>query len=156
MASRTQRGPKESCSIRTPEQVRWDFVTEWLAKAEDDLSAARLILGGSLHSWDTSSFHAQQAAEKALKALLVRYQINFRKSHDIGELLQLAEQRVPEISAQLGAANTLTPYAVDARYPGPEPVTKAEAERHADLADRVLTFVRQHLAPYLSAGRPSA
>lgn len=136
--------------------MRWDFVTGWLAKAEDDLAAARLILGGSLHSWDTSSFHAQQAAEKALKALLVRYQINFRKSHDIGELLQLAEPCAPGISAELGTANALTPYAVDTRYPGPEPVTKAEAERHTDLADRVLAYVRQHLTPYLSAGRPSA
>jgi len=136
--------------------VRWDFVTGWLAKAEDDLAAARLILGGSLHSWDTSSFHAQQAAEKALKALLVRHQVNFRKSHDIGELLQLAEPCAPGISAELAAANTLTTYAVDTRYPGLEPVTKAEAERHADLADRVLTSVRQHLASYLSPGRPSA
>ena len=77
--------------------MRWDFVTGWLAKAEEDLAAARLILGGSLRSWDTSSFHSQQAVEKALKALLVRYQINFPRSHDIGEILQLAEPRASGI-----------------------------------------------------------
>jgi HEPN domain-containing protein len=134
--------------------VQWDFVTGWLTKAEEDLAAARLILGGSLSSWDTSSFHSQQAAEKAIKAVLVRHQINFPKSHDIGELLQLAEPCAPGISADLADAQILTPYAVDTRYPGTEPVSKAEAARHVDLADRVLEYVRQHLATYLTAGRP--
>ena len=53
---------------RTREQVIWDFVQDWLRKAEGDLRAAE-------HSWDlpdriifTAAFHAQQAAEKFLKA----------------------------------------------------------------------------------------
>jgi HEPN domain-containing protein len=129
-------------------------VTGWLAKAEEDLAAARVLLGGSLPSWSTASFHSQQAAEKALKALLVRHQINFPRSHDIGELLQLAEASAPGISAPLAAVTTLTAYAVETRYPGGELVTQAEALRHADLAEGVLTDVRQHLAAYLAAGRP--
>ncbi len=131
-------------------------MTGWLAKADEDSAAARIILGGALSSWDTSSFHSQQATEKALKALLVRHQINFRKSHDIAELLQLAEPCAAGISAALAAAQILTTYAVDTRYPGSEPVSKTEAARHADLADRVLTYVRQHLATYLAAGRPNS
>lgn len=134
--------------------MRWDFVTGWLAKADEDLAAARLILGGSLRSWDTSSFHSQQAAEKALKALLIRHQINFPRSHDIGEILQLAEPRAPGISTELATAETLTPYAVEARYPGHDPVTHAEAAHHVDLAERALTYVRRHLETYLAAGRP--
>jgi HEPN domain-containing protein len=136
--------------------VRWDFVTGWLAKAEEDLAVARLILGGTLRSWETASFHAQQAAEKALKAVLVRYQINFPRSHDIGELLNLAEPQAAGIIAELGAARALTVYAVAARYPGSEPVSKADATHHADIADRVIAYVRQHLAPYFEPGRPSA
>ncbi len=127
----------------------------WLAKAEDDLAAARLILGGPLRSWDTSSFHSQQAAEKGLKAVLVRHQVNFRKSHDIAELLQLAEPLAPGVAAELAAAHALTTYAVDTRYPGLAPVTKAEAADHVDLAARVLAYVRQHLDAYLAAGRPA-
>jgi HEPN domain-containing protein len=135
--------------------VRWDFVTGWLAKAEEDLAAAGLILGGTLRSWEIASFHAQQAAEKALKAVLVRYQINFPRSHDISELLNLAEARAVGIIVELGVARALTVYAVSARYPGSEPVSKADATHHADIADRVIAYVRQHLAPYLDAGRPS-
>ena len=131
-------------------------MNEWLEKAEDDFAAAKLILGGTLRSWDTASFHCQQAAEKALKALLVRHQINFPKSHDIGELLQLAESPASGITTALAVTQTLTPFAVETRYPGSEPVSKAEATRHAELADRVLTYVRQHLVTYLDAGRPSS
>jgi HEPN domain-containing protein len=156
VGSLTPRGSKEWFSIRTPEQVRWDFVTGWLAKAEEDLDAAKLILGGALRSWGPSSFHSQQAAEKALKALLVRHQIEFHRTHDIGELLQLAEPCTPGISGALAPAQALTPFAVETRYPGSEPVTKAEAARHVELADRVMTHVRQTLASYLTAGRPGA
>jgi HEPN domain-containing protein len=136
--------------------VRWDFVKGWLTKAEEDLAAAGLILGGALRSWENASFHAQQAAEKALKAVLVRYQINFPRSHDIGELLVLAEPQAAGISAELGAARALTGYAVSARYPGSEPVNKADATRHVDVAAGVVAYVRQHLAAYLDAGRPGA
>jgi len=131
-------------------------VTGWLAKAEEDLAAARIILSGSLSSWGNSSFHSQQAAEKALKALLVRHQINFPRSHDIGALMLLAEPRAPGIVAALDAAQILTTYAVETRYPDSEPVSKADASRHADLASGVLIYVRRLLSTYLSAGRPGA
>ena len=129
-------------------------MTGWLAKAEDDLAAAKIILGGALSSWGNSSFHSQQAAEKALKALLVRYQINFPKSHDIAALLLLAEPRAPGIAAALDAARVLTMYAVETRYPDSDPVSKADASRHVELADGVVTYVRRQLNAYLAAGRP--
>lgn len=39
----------------------------WLAKADDDLRVARVILGGEIGVEWAACFHAQQAAEKALK-----------------------------------------------------------------------------------------
>ena len=86
----------------------------------------------------------------------MRHQINFPKSHDIGQILQLAEPCAPGIFTELATVQTLTPYAVEARYPGHDPVTKAEAAHHFDLAERALTYVRQHLETYLAAGRPSS
>lgn len=112
------RGRKGSSSIRTPEQVRWDYVRQWLEKATDDLWAAELILVGELPTYWTVSFHVQQTAEKALKALLTRHQIEFAKTHSIGELLQLAEPVTPGTSARLDAARDLTRHAVTDRYPG--------------------------------------
>jgi len=152
-----QPGKKGYFSTRTPEQVRWDWVRLWLTKAEEDLLAAELIVKGPMPSYDTVGFHAQQAAEKALKALLIKYQVDFSKTHDIGELLRLVETVVPGITQQSEGAEALTPYAVDTRYPGEEPpVDREEASRHLAVARKVLDTVRVLLKPYLDAGSPGA
>ena len=72
-----------------PEQVVADFVQQWLKKANSDLQAARLLCAGELDNYFASGFHAQQAVEKYIKAFLVRYQIEFPKTHDIRRLRQL-------------------------------------------------------------------
>jgi HEPN domain-containing protein len=152
-----RRGRKESSSIRTPEQVRWDYVRRWLEKATDDLSAAELLVEGELATYWTVSFHAQQAAEKALKALLTRHQIEFVRTHSIGELLQLAEPAASGISARLDTARDLTRHAVLHRYPGEDvPVSQVTARQHIDLARTVLDAVKSELHAYLEAGPPSS
>jgi outer membrane protein OmpA-like peptidoglycan-associated protein/HEPN domain-containing protein len=80
------------------------LVTQWLALAREDLLAGESILTAPLSSYGTASFHAQQAAEKALKALLVKHQTEFSKSHNIGQLLRLAEPPAPGISERLELA----------------------------------------------------
>lgn len=67
--------------MKAPEQVRLEFVKAWLAKADEDLLVAGVILDRAMPSYDSVGFHAQQAAEKALKALLVRRQVRFGKTH---------------------------------------------------------------------------
>jgi HEPN domain-containing protein len=102
-------------------------------------------------------FHAQQAAEKALKGLLVRHQIVFGNTHDVGELLRLAEPAAPGITGVLAEADALTPYAVRDRYPTNDPpVRHEEAERRLATARAVVNEVRARLKSYLDAGRPSA
>jgi HEPN domain-containing protein len=113
---------------------------------------AELIVGGQLPTYWTASFHAQQAAEKALKALLTRHQIEFARTHSIGELLQLAESAVPGISARLEAARDLTRHAVADRYPGDEgPVSHVSAGRNVELARSVLESIKTELQAYLDA-----
>ena len=102
------------------------------------------------------SFHAQQAAEKALKAVLVRHQVAFGKSHNLAELLEAVESVEPGTRETLGGIGELTPYAVNARYPTGLPhVDRDEAARHVALADAALLHVRSRLAPYLDSGRPN-
>lgn len=106
-------------------------------------------------SYETASFHAQQASEKALKALLIRHQIDFTKTHDIGALLLLAERAAPGLHRTLAAAEELTPHAVDSRYPGAAAdVTSEEARHHAAIAGTVIDSVRNLLREYLESGRP--
>lgn len=68
---------------RTREQVVWDFVQGWVGKVEGDLRAARHLLDLDHEDFFDVAFHAQQAAEKFLKALLVYHQIPFPKTHDL-------------------------------------------------------------------------
>jgi HEPN domain-containing protein len=119
--------------------------------------AADLIVGGDLPTYWPASFHAQQAAEKALKGLLTRHQIEFAKTHNIGELLQLTERAVTGFSGHLDSARELTRHAVTDRYPGEEiPINREAAGRHVDLARGVVDIVKAELRSYLDAGRPSS
>ena len=75
--------------MRTPEQVKWDFVQQWLDKARKDLATAEILLREEFEDYENAGFHAQQGAEKFIKAFLVCHQIQFPKSHDITVLRQL-------------------------------------------------------------------
>lgn len=88
-------------------------------------------------------FHAQQAAEKALKAVLVTQQTEFGRTHDIASLLAASEPAAPGISEALASARALTPYAVETRYPTDEPpITRDEASRALEAARKTVDQAR--------------
>jgi HEPN domain-containing protein len=139
---------------RPREQVIWDFVHAWMRKAEADLKAAEHLLTLNQEDYFTAAFHAQQAAEKFLKALLVRYQIAFPKTHDIQRLLDLADRADTAVKLRLASAVTLTPFGAEFRYPG-EHVADIQAARGAlDNARRVREVVLERLHDFLHQDRP--
>lgn len=140
---------------RTREQVIWDFVQEWVRKAESDLLAAEYLLTLGQEDYFTAAFHAQQAAEKFLKAFLVRHQIPFGKTHDIEELLELAAKPAAPLRRQLASAGMLTPFGVEFRYPGWQVADLKTAQQAVEEARRLRATVLEHLQDYLSRGRPS-
>lgn len=133
-----------------PDEVRLRFVGDWLQHADTDLRAARLLLPHGHVFFDICGFHAQQAAEKYLKAFLVRHQVEFPAIHGIRRLLIRVARVDPMLAQALRTADVLTPYAVDARYPGgsPEP-DEAEAKRLLGQAAIVEQRVLTALSPYL-------
>ncbi len=116
---------------------------EWMGKAESDYAAARRLLSDRPPILDVAAFHSQQCAEKYLKAFLVAHNVLFAKTHDIRELLNLIGGVNTALAGQLSEADTLTPYAIEARYPmgtpGPSP---ADAREAFDLASKVRDAVR--------------
>lgn len=143
--------------MRTPEQVKWDFVQQWLSKAHKDLLAASVLLEADLEDYENVGFHAQQAAEKYIKALLVRHQIEFPKTHDIAILRRLVRQVDQRTAERLAAAENLTPYGVMFRYPGASTlVSREEGERALGLGEQVRDIVLNSLKPYLETGRPGS
>ena len=109
--------------------------SRWLAQAEVDLEAARHL---SPRFPALACFHAQQAAEKALKAVLIKRGISIRKTHDLEELHRLVGGDFEPSAEELAP---LTPYAVQSRYPDwpvqPAP-TDEDVRRAIDAADRAL------------------
>jgi len=131
---------------KPPDQVRDEFVRQWLLKAEEDLNAAKSLVtyGDSFSS--TVCFHSQQAAEKYLKAFLTRHQVEFPKTHDIDELLDLIAPVDGKLSESLRDVVVLTNYGVDVRYPGDFPnVTRSDAQHAIQLAERVRRLVLELL-----------
>jgi HEPN domain-containing protein len=99
------------------------------------------------------AFHAQQCAEKYLKALLALQGIDFPKIHDLGVLTGLlAGGTVVDLTPE--EQRRLTYYATVTRYPGDyEPVGLREARRALSLARRVRKHVRS-LLPKEALRRP--
>lgn len=141
--------------MRTREQVIWDFVQEWLAKAGRDLRAAEILLADPEDFCEYVAFHCQQAVEKFQKAFLVRHQIEFSKTHDLAQIRTLISQVDASLAERLAPADWLTPFGVETRYPGYlREVTRETAQRALHDAQAVRMLVHDSLGSYLSAGRP--
>ena len=143
--------------MRKPEQVKWDFVRQWLEKAHKDLAAGEVLLTGAFEDYEAVGFHAQQAAEKFIKAFLIRHQIEFPKTHNIAVLRQLVAGVDPELAKTLATADTLTPYGVEFRYPGDLPsIPREEGEKALHLAEQTRDLILKSLKSYLNARRPKS
>ena len=66
-----------------------DDAAEWLLRAESDLTYAKLGQAESAILRNQVAFHAEQAAEKAFKAVLVHAAVEFPKTHDLQALFLL-------------------------------------------------------------------
>jgi HEPN domain-containing protein len=119
---------------------------EWLLHAESDLRYATLGRGAPGILQSQVAFHAQQAAEKALKALLVHASVDFPRTHDLQALLVLIGDAGVAAPPELEGVNALTRFAAEARYPGDsEPITPDELEQTIALADKAVAWARARI-----------
>lgn len=87
-----------------------------LAKARDDETVLEEIISNEKIRDEIIGFHAQQAAEKLLKALLMAKNIPYRRTHDLRELIDLIRDNDMEFPESLMEIRTLSPFAVEFRY----------------------------------------
>lgn len=87
-----------------------------LAAAHQDQLAAQLLSANAAMGDGVVGFHAQQAVEKALKAVLSANMIEFRRTHDLLVLLDLLEDHGIAPPPDAVWLDELNPYAVEARY----------------------------------------
>ncbi len=123
---------------------------DWLQRARSDLALAGVSLPDDAF-YEDLCFHAQQAAEKAIKGVYRAHQREFRYTHDIAALLNGLKGEGIEIPEELQEAVELTGFARQARYPGTrEPTTEAEYRRAVTQAEAVVRW-----AESLVGGRAS-
>lgn len=111
----------------------------WVEKAEGDLKVARREDQTVDPVYDAVCFHAQQGAEKYLKALLEERNVAFPRIHDLIALLNLGCGLIPELDPLKPRLAHLSVFVIASRYPGvrtdrqaaQEAVTTAEAVRTA-------------------------
>jgi HEPN domain-containing protein len=119
-----------------------EITLNWLKRARSSLERAKMGKVSPRILYEDLCFDAQQAVEKSLKAILVKLNQSFPKTHSIGILLKLIEEAGVEIPENINQAKLLTTYAVDARYPGDyEPVSKEEYKEALKIAEDVFKWL---------------
>ncbi len=117
---------------------------EWLKRAGSNLVLAR-ARGKRVYLEDLC-FNAQQAAEKAIKALLISRNVAFPYVHDLAELLTLLEKAGQEIPEPIRQAERLTRFAVFTRYPGiASPIRREEYKEAVKIAEAVVRWAEKQL-----------
>ena len=120
-------------------------LNEWLERAEEDYYQAQVALRQRKHpAYHSTCFHAQQCAEKYIKAFLVRHGLEFRKVHDLTELQRLCVEVDPAFSLITDFIEVVYPYAVRVRYPGFK-VTETNARDAVVAMKQIRKFVRARL-----------
>ncbi len=129
-----------NASIRNPEA--------WLKKAEGDIKIIKKCLRDDDETLDGAVYHAQQAAEKALKAFLIFQQQEIPKIHDLLRLLKLCAKIDFSFIQLEDYAADLTMYVTYARYPDDWfVVDRPEAESALKKAIFIVQFCKQRINP---------
>jgi HEPN domain-containing protein len=116
----------------------------WVERAEEDFILARTALRRKQPLAYGACFHAQQCAEKYMKALLISKSADFPKTHDLLMLNNLCSSNGIFLEVDAKHLNTLSDYAVRTRYPGNDP-TAEDAQEAIELAKLVRSFARKFL-----------
>ena len=130
--------------MKPPERFPPGDPREWMNRARSNLAIAKNRIPGAY--LEDLCFEAQQAAEKAIKALLTAAGIEFPYVHDLGRLLTLIKSAGREVPEQVHRAEELTRYATTARYPGMEqPLTEQHYREAVAIAEAVIRWAEERI-----------
>jgi HEPN domain-containing protein len=119
---------------------------EWFLRARSNMARIKAGKVSTDILYEDLCYDAQQAAEKALKALCIFHGIVFQRTHDIAYLLELLERGNVEIPAEVEKSKILTAYAVETRYPGDyTPVSEDDFKKAVKAAEIVFKWVEQSI-----------
>jgi HEPN domain-containing protein len=123
----------------------------WLAQARDDLEFARWLLTED-RFFDKGCFVAQQAAEKALKAILYAGGARTVLGHSVHELIGRVMERHPDLAHLRGDAKQLDRFYIPTRYPNGLPggtpfesYSRTDLEQALAMTERIVSAAERIL-----------
>jgi len=119
-----------------------------LGKAEQDEAAVRELLRNANVAGEIVAFHAQQAAEKSLRAVLAVHGVRFGRTHNIATLIDLAREAGESVPEWVEEATALTPFGVAFRYEDlSAEVEPLDREATYELVRRLLSWAEGRVRP---------
>lgn len=126
-----------------------DDPREWLNRARSNMAKAKNRVPDAY--LEDLCFDAQQAAEKAIKAVMIIRGIDFPYTHDLVSLMTTLEAHREHIPDTIRRAAKLTGYAVHTRYPSlEEPVSEQEYAEAIETAEAVIQWAKEQIKRFLS------
>ncbi|MDR2716556.1 MAG: HEPN domain-containing protein [Treponema sp.] len=117
---------------------------EWIERAKGSLELAQVKITRHIY-YEDLCYQSQQAAEKALKGLLIYYGVEPAFTHNI-EILLKEIKKFTDIPENIKEAAQLTNYAVQTRYPGEyDEITKEEYEESIKIAKNCLHWIENKI-----------
>ena len=113
-----------------------------MKKADRDLEVAERELTITNPLTDIICFHAQQSAEKYMKAYLIFLDIEFQKTHDVEDLVAVAGKKDPSILEFKDIGAELSAFAVEARYPEFEEPSLEDTENAVEIARKFKKYIK--------------
>jgi len=121
------------------------LTAEWVQKAEDDYIVAQKMFRARKHPvYDAVCFHAQQCAEKYLKAFLQENERDVPKTHKLLDLLKICKEVDSSLEILLPDLREIERFSVNVRYPGMS-ADKDEAKIAFNAAQVVRSLISGHL-----------
>ena len=128
-----------------PAAVAHEQARRWLRWADEDLVAARHSADDTEVAPRVACSLAQQAAEKAIKALVVSSDLDPPKTHNLLRLARMLAEETASRPLDVDLED-LTRWAIEGRYPGDlDEATSRDAARAVELADQVLAIAQAAL-----------
>lgn len=115
-------------------------------KAYEDFEYAKVSLNEEIEFYSLICFHFHQAAEKYLKAFIVAKELNFKKTHDLKELVRICAGFDKEFDQLSDLVSELNPYYIETRYPEfVSSMNKPSAEEVMKSVEKIASFVNAKL-----------
>jgi HEPN domain-containing protein len=122
-----------------------EIALEWISRAENDIKLAHMAFNAEPPISEGASFHAQQCAEKYLKAYLQEEGIQVPRTHHLMVLLDLCLSLGAVFEGLRDPLTELESYAVAVRYPGVS-ISKELGSSALKMAELVRDVVRRALS----------